>query len=72
MLTIILVSVQAMLLWRLRFLLSNSERLLEIIEELDQLVAELKVDGQDGYAQLIRVSAEDLMWLYKDMTEYES
>lgn len=51
--------------------MSNSERLLSIIKDLDVLVASLLVDGQDGYASVIKVATEDLMWLWKDMTEFE-
>lgn len=51
--------------------MSNSERLLGIIRELDNLMAQLVVDGQDGYATVLRPLAEELMWLWKDMTEFE-
>ena len=51
--------------------MTNSKRLLEIIQLIDTFAVQLTVDGMDGYAHLVKVAAEDLMWLYKDMVEYE-
>ncbi len=51
--------------------MNNADRLLEIIADLDLLAVQLLVDGQEGYSGIMRISLEDLMWLHKDMTEYE-
>lgn len=53
-------------------MMSNADRLLEIIQELDTLAVQLRVDGQEGYAHLLNTASVDLMWLYKDMVEYEA
>lgn len=50
---------------------NNAERLLEIIKELDTLVAQLLVDGQTGYATDIGRLISELYWVYHDMTEYD-
>ena len=50
--------------------MNNADRLLEIISDLDLLAVQLMVDGQEGYADIMRISLEDLMWLFRDMTEY--
>jgi hypothetical protein len=51
--------------------MSNSQTLLDIIADLDELRASMIVGGQEGYAHLIRVCMEDLMWVYYDLTQYE-
>jgi hypothetical protein len=51
--------------------MSNAERLLEIINNVDLLITQMKVDGQDTWAALLQMNVEDLMWLYRDLTAYE-
>lgn len=49
----------------------HATRLLDIIEELDLLIAVLLVDGHGGQAQEAKFVLEDLYYLYSDFMKYE-
>ena len=51
--------------------MTNSDRLLKIISDLDTFAVQLRIEGQDTWADTVRKSLEELMWLFHDMTEYE-
>lgn len=48
---------------------TNNERLLAIITDLDKLTAQMRLDGQVSYADALRDMAAELYWLYHDMTK---
>ncbi len=51
--------------------MSSADKLLDIITDLDDLMAQLEVDGLEGYVAVIEPAAKELYWLYKDMIKYE-
>jgi hypothetical protein len=49
----------------------KSDRLLDIITDLEKFSAELRVDGQLPYSDRVGKVVEELYWLFKDLSEFE-
>ena len=50
---------------------SNVERILSIIVELEELRANILLEGMDGVAVELNKAIADLMWLHRELERFE-
>ena len=51
--------------------MTTSEQLMSMIQDLDTLVVQLRLDGQEQFEKALKRVVDDLYWLYHDMTKIE-